>query len=78
MIYVIAGNYSQFRDFCWRNDLTPRHAKYVGSMYDLRGLGPDTQFAAYGTWQERKDIHQIHETLHYILSKPAKKETPVW
>ena len=82
MIYVIAGNYTQFRDFqTWNykyNGGTFNDCRYVRDMYDLRGLGPDTTFVVYGTWQERNDVHEIHEMIHHILSMPKKKETPVW
>lgn len=70
MIYVIAGNFSQFRQFEWEYRSThpyPDTLRYVRDCHDLRGITPHAQFVVWGTWYERKDVQEIHDVIHYIL-----------
>jgi hypothetical protein len=67
-IYVIAGNYMEFRDFVEKNiqeelqrgnrSITLSHYIFVTDIAQLRGLrNPHGYF--YGTWRERLNIIEI-------------------
>lgn len=65
MIFIVAGNYQQFRAWCLDNHRSPQDPKIT---FISEGAAPrylygtrDPQVLWYGTWQQRKDINEIIE-----------------
>lgn len=63
MRYVIAGNYSEYRQYCQDHRLNPYcDATYVRDAQHLYGLHkPNVIFI--GRWAHRKDIGGINDAL---------------
>jgi len=60
MIAVIAGNYQQFRSWCWENCINPKRKDvvYVNAPSSLYGWHPD-MVCYYGTYYNRSDIGEV-------------------
>lgn len=73
LIYVIAGNVTQFRYWCqFIAEVSPRSpaVRYVSEPYRLMGLriraSAGDRVAFYGTYYERKDWYEIAQQLALV------------
>lgn len=71
---VVAGNYSQYRDYCRENGLVPdsKQACYVNSADRLRGRN-EYELVYCGTYLERRDLLKIKLMDLRISFKPVKR-----
>jgi hypothetical protein len=61
-LYVVAGNYLQFRVYLDDNKLYERDAIYLSSAEYTRGLRPKkSDVVLFGTWYERSDAAFIED-----------------
>jgi hypothetical protein len=75
-IYVVAGNYNQFRDYCTRKGTVGNDNKqymYVERPDSLRGLN-SIKGVYIGTWRSRPDIEEIQQQIRIIKSTMNAKE----
>lgn len=65
-LYVLAGNYHQFADWCARQGISrhDRRVRYIGSPVDLWGSPRGLRYVKVGTWEDRRDLSEITELLH--------------
>lgn len=63
MIYVFAGNYQQYANFVGiPTKLTEQHIRYVRGLESIRGIS-DFNVVRVGTYTERKDYHDIMDSI---------------
>jgi hypothetical protein len=75
-IYVVAGNYNQFRDYCTRKGTVGNDNKqylYVERPDSLRGLG-SIKGVYIGTWRNRPDIKEIEQRIAIIKRMMRERE----
>ena len=61
MILVVAGSYSQFRDWCDTHRVSPKHpsVRYISCREHLMGYhnAKNVHLIKHGTWYGRDDLH---------------------
>jgi hypothetical protein len=73
---VVAGNYSQFYDWCMGQDVYPKsaHVKFVRDHTDFHGRRPPVwRLVKHGTWFNRTDLLPLieeYEALERSLAQP--------
>lgn len=70
-LYIIAGTYKEYRDYCWRNNVPlDGRAKYVSRPSDLRALRLNaSQLRFTGSWRHRPDAAELEREAHNATSK---------
>jgi hypothetical protein len=58
MIYVLAGNHNQFKEYVREQSKDPRGYKYIGRREALYGVR-NVEVVKVGTWNRRDDIAEI-------------------
>lgn len=64
-LYVLAGTYVQFANWCAEHRISPRdrRVRCILSGPDLRGAPQGLWYIRIGTWGERRDLDVIENTL---------------
>ena len=61
---VVAGNYREFLNWCFDNQIDPREALYVSEFHVLKGMTlKASQIFRTGTFYMRDDLHQIENEI---------------
>jgi hypothetical protein len=71
-IYVLAGNYEEFRTYLQHNNLSPKDAVYIDSRLRLLGTENPKVFKV-GTWYTRDDRYWIEEEIR-LRTRAAESE----
>jgi hypothetical protein len=66
-IFVLAGNFTEFRAWLRRTNTRPEKAVYIGCPATLRNQTPST-VVRFGTWWNRDDLEEIEDILHQHTS----------
>jgi hypothetical protein len=64
-IYVLAGNYQEFLNYCREREISPNSPliKYISDEHTLRGI-QNPQVEYYGTYVYRRDFHDIKQMIY--------------
>ncbi len=62
-LFVLAGNYRQFREWCRDHDVPPREARYIASADVLFGTPQGVRYAVSGDPWTRYDYETIMDVL---------------
>lgn len=75
MKYVLAGNHSQFMDWCRSTGTdSVKGARHI-HVNALCGVHfPITDFVKVGTWRQRKDLEEIKQRLWSCIYPPSPHE----
>jgi len=70
-VFVIAGNYQQFRDFVrLYGKADPQRYRYVANADYLRGIRcSEKDILYYGTWSSRRDIEEIEMHVKLVTTR---------
>ena len=68
--FIVAGNHSQYMDFCREYDLDRAEYRYVIDRYTLMGYD-DVEVYYVGNYQSRKDLNDIME-----VAQSRRRVTP--
>lgn len=63
--FIVAGNWQQFKTWCWENGLHTNDAEYVSEPHRVRGLQLHRDQIRYvGTWMDKSNAMEIDRAIH--------------
>lgn len=63
--FVVAGNWQQFKTWCWENGLHTNDAEYVSEPHRVRGLQLHRDQIRYvGNWMDKSNAMEIDRAIH--------------